>query len=983
MATRATSAAPEEAVVNDAQFRLLADHLPTLCWYGRADGTVIWYNRRWHDYTGIEPGVLAAQGWQSVHDPARLAEVVEQIRPAFEAGEPFDLIIHLRGADGVFRPFLSHAQPVDDPGQGQRCWVGTCTEITAQLEAERRQAFLLRLGDRVRDATDAEAILGIAAADLGAELGVDRVVYAVVDWDRRIMHVNRDWRADGEPHPPYEVGLDVFGPAYLKTHVNGEPLASADVVTDDRVLAGLRAHFLANGTRAFLSVPLVKNGRLAAVMSVQHGSVRPWMPAEVQLLGEVAERTWATLERARVQGDLAVAQQRQGFLLALGDRLRAEADPAKILAASAQALGEHFHARHVIYSEVGDSQAHLDIKYGWSDGSMPARSGRWPLSLLGDEIVADYCAGETIAIDDIDEATRLPEALREGFRAQGVRAYLTVPMCKHDRLVALLSVQVAEPHVWTHSDIEIAEAVAERSWEALERARAEEALRESEALFRGVTEAHPVPVVIAQGEGLVLGNAAFFEMAGVAKGDLVAVDPKVWAGWGGRWDELVTFVRAHPRYDNYETTMVRDGRPFPVSMSWRHISYRGAPAVVASLIDLSEIRRTQSELQRSREALHQAEKLSALGSLLAGVSHELNNPLSVVTTQAMLLEDLAEGSALADRAAKVRNAAERCSRIVQTFLAMARQKRPERQLVSAADLVRSALNLTDYALRTAGIRVTVEITPGLPELSADPDQLHQVLVNLIVNAQHALQEISGPRELQVRVRAADEPGRLSIEVEDNGPGIPDEIRRRVFEPFFTTKPQGVGTGVGLSFSLGIVEAHGGRLELLDGRHGTCFRITLAAAETAPTRGVVAATINDASAPHEGSALVIDDEPDLAEALAIFIGRAGYRVDTAADGLEAQRLLEGADYDAIVSDLRMPGLDGPALYDWIERHRPQLVRRIGFVTGDTLGASAARFIGRTGRPVIEKPFTPESVRALVEQLDEHRSARPKPLQGAEP
>jgi CheY-like chemotaxis protein len=340
----------------------------------------------------------------------------------------------------------------------------------------------------------------------------------------------------------------------------------------------------------------------------------------------------------------------------------------------------------------------------------------------------------------------------------------------------------------------------------------------------------------------------------------------------------------------------------------------------------------------------------------------------------MLLEEMAHGTKLAERAEKVRRAAERCSRIVQTFLAMARQNRPERRIVHAAEIARAALDLTDYPLRTAGIRVTLEVTPDLPPLHADPDQLHQVLVNLVINAQHALQDVEGSRELVVRVQAAAEPGKLCIDVEDNGPGVPDEIRRRVFEPFFTTKPQGVGTGVGLSFSLGLVEAHGGRLELIDvPTGGTCFRITLdAATECAGAASVAVTHMRDDGEKH-GSALIVDDEPELAEALAIFVGRAGYRVEVAANGLEAIRLLEADDYDIVLSDLRMPELDGPALHDWISRAKPHLLPRIGFITGDTLGQSAARFLGRTGCPVIEKPFTSAALRDLIELLEDERHA----------
>jgi CheY-like chemotaxis protein len=264
--------------------------------------------------------------------------------------------------------------------------------------------------------------------------------------------------------------------------------------------------------------------------------------------------------------------------------------------------------------------------------------------------------------------------------------------------------------------------------------------------------------------------------------------------------------------------------------------------------------------------------------------------------------------------------------------------------------------------------VRFEATEGLPLLSADPDQLHQVLVNLIVNAQHALQDQSGTRRLAVRVAAGERPSDVCIDVADNGPGIPEDLRRRIFEPFFTTKPQGVGTGVGLSFSLGLVEAHGGRLELVDHADGgACFRLTLSAADIVQEAVPEPATIRIVS-PVAGTALVVDDEPEVAEVLALFASRAGYQVDTAINGVEAKALLGAGDYDVILSDLRMPQLDGPALHDWIAAEKPHLLGRVGFVTGDTLGQTAAGFIARTGCPVLEKPFTGKAVRALLEQLN---------------
>ncbi|HEX8191610.1 MAG TPA: ATP-binding protein, partial [Allosphingosinicella sp.] len=671
-------------------FAAAADLLPVICWKADADGRPSAFNRCWHDYVdGSEDAAAANAGL--------LAAAIESAPD----GAPFSLTVQLRGGDGVSRPFVTHVRPARGEGGAKAGWVGTCTEVSQHVASERSQAFLLRLGDEIRDESDPETILSLASEAVGRELGVDRIVYATVNWDSGLLHARRDWRANGAPVPAHRFPMTDYSQEYLETYSRGEAILSTDVWKDDLVPETMRARCLEAGILAFMSVPLVKSGTLTAFMAAQQFSPREWTAAELRLLAEVADRTWATLERAEANA----------------------------------------------------------------------------------------------------------------------------------------------------------------------------ALRESEQLFRTVTEGHPIPVVIAQDGGIVLANPAFYEMMDVAPGAArTGMDPRSWSPGGRGWEEFAAFVRAHRRYDNYETWVVRGGARLPVAVSWRHIGYGGAPAVICSIVDLSDRKRSEEELARSREKLHQAEKLTALGSLLAGVSHELNNPLTIVTAQAALLEELAAGSAMASRAAKVRVAAERCSRIVQTFLAMARQKEPERRIVEIADVLGAALRLNDYPLKTAGIDVSLEIEPGLPPLDADPDQLHQVFVNLIVNAQQSLQEQAGERRLAVRAKSAGE-GRLAVDVWDNGPGVAPEIRRRVFDPFFTTKPEGVGTGVGLSFSLGLVEAHGGRLELVDAPEGgACFRVTLDTARRPPAAALPAPAAAP-SVPAKGAALIVDDEPDVAEVLAVIAERA--------------------------------------------------------------------------------------------------------------
>ena len=381
--------------------------------------------------------------------------------------------------------------------------------------------------------------------------------------------------------------------------------------------------------------------------------------------------------------------------------------------------------------------------------------------------------------------------------------------------------------------------------------------------------------------------------------------------------------------------------------------------------DVAEKKRSAQVLAEQREALHQREKLAALGSLLAGVAHELNNPLSVVVARAIMLEEQGH-PATKTAALKIRTAAERCARIVRTFLAMARQQPPERGPVSVNEVIGAALDMTAYAVRTSNIEVAVDLGEDIPTILADPDQLHQVVINLVVNAQQVLQDRPGPRRIRVASRFDAEAGVIRIAVADNGPGIPGHLRARVFEPYFTTKPTGMGTGVGLAVSHGIVEAHGGTLALdCPEMGGAVFTITLPAcpAEDAddadgPSRELAAA---------RRSILIVDDEAEIREILADILKGARHRVAAVASGREALERMAAERYDVILTDIRMPDLDGRTLYREIERRWPDRAARVVFVTGDSLASTLHEFASECGRPVIEKPFVPGDVRRVVAEI----------------
>ena len=497
----------------------------------------------------------------------------------------------------------------------------------------------------------------------------------------------------------------------------------------------------------------------------------------------------------------------------------------------------------------------------------------------------------------------------------------------------------------------------------------ERVLRESENLIRHVLEAAPMPVAMSRAkDGEIIyespASAALFYRGPKPVGPnrtltrYVDVEDR---------DRYLALLHEQGFVQDFELQLKGgDGKAFWATMSGRLIDYKGEQVIVSSHLDLTERRAVEAEMARQREALHQSEKLTALGSLLAGVAHELNNPLSVVVGQALLLQETVSDPKIVKRATKIGAAADRCARIVRAFLAMARKRPPERAEVDLNDLLTSIVEMLAYSLRTESIELMVDLAAGLPSVWGDADQLNQVFVNLLVNARQALADSEGTRMIAVSSEYDAARERICVRVADSGPGIADDIRSRIFDPFFTTKEVGVGTGIGLSVSYGIVESHQGTILVQsEPGQGATFVVELPAAK--------AEQIAEAGRQHGGapvanrSILVIDDEPEIAQTMSDILGADGHRIEVTDSGAAALRLLAERDFDVILCDLRMPGLDGQGLYEALKERRPQILDRIAFVTGDTFGRKAAEFLAETGLPHLEKPFTPDEVRRIVERI----------------
>lgn len=558
--------------------------------------------------------------------------------------------------------------------------------------------------------------------------------------------------------------------------------------------------------------------------------------------------------------------------------------------------------------------------------------------------------------------------LRGDFERQQIRSFLSVPVFAFRNVWGNLAVNdCAVERDWRDDERACVEIVAIAISDAVERALSDEHISES-IRFTMLQMAFDAIIVIDQTGSIVEFNPAAEAMFGWKRPEILGQDilhtiiPDHYRGSYATGGEYLAGRGAPMVGQRVETTAQdRWGRVFPIEITVTEMPVADRKFFIGSIRDLSERRRAEAEINRQRERLHQNEKMAAMGSLLAGVSHELNNPLAVVVAQSTLLHEFATDPQTKARAEKVRAAAERCGRIVKSFLGMVRLQPTTQTETNLNQVVRSALEITAYGARSSGISVETELAEGPLAAMVDADQMTQVAANLLINSQHAL--MAQPGERRIRVRTFRDGADCGFLVEDNGPGIAEELRQRIFESYFTTKAVGVGTGIGLSISRSIVERHGGLLwfEPVE-PNGARFVVRLPAHLSASAEQSVGGGLRRGIR----RALIIDDEPDVAGSLADMLQLMGLetRVLTAWTSAEAE--LASFEPDVVFSDLRMPGAGGLAIYRDLLAVRESFAHRFVLVTGDMLGAKAeVEALPPHLRPqLLEKPFTILDARGVI-------------------
>jgi len=369
------------------------------------------------------------------------------------------------------------------------------------------------------------------------------------------------------------------------------------------------------------------------------------------------------------------------------------------------------------------------------------------------------------------------------------------------------------------------------------------------------------------------------------------------------------------------------------------------------------------KLAREKE-LMQKEKLATLGEIIAGVAHELNNPLTGVLGFAdLLLEESGLPDGVREDVSAIKHEAERSSKIVKNLLRFARQTEFHKETLDINFVIEKTIELVEYDLKSKGITFVRKFGKNLPFISGDFYQLQQVFINLITNASQAILSEKKSGTIVFTSRVTDDC--VEITVEDDGPGIPPDILGKIFDPFFTTKEVGKGTGLGLSVSFGIVHEHNGRITVRSElKKGTIFTLTFPFLED--SNGFEDSEEKKTSVQNVTGKkiLIVDDEEVILSLLQSIYGKAGNQIEVAENGAIALEKLKQHLFDLILIDLRMPEMNGEQFFAHLKEKWPELTSRVIFMTGDAISEETQTFFKKNELPYLIKPFDVDDLKALV-------------------
>ncbi|MBI2400976.1 MAG: response regulator, partial [Deltaproteobacteria bacterium] len=367
------------------------------------------------------------------------------------------------------------------------------------------------------------------------------------------------------------------------------------------------------------------------------------------------------------------------------------------------------------------------------------------------------------------------------------------------------------------------------------------------------------------------------------------------------------------------------------------------------------------------QKLIQSDKLSSLGELVSGVAHELNNPLTGIMCFSELLLEERLGESAESKLRKINEASHRCKKIIENLLTFARWKRPEKRYDDVNRIIKDSVEFRAYQLSMDNIEIKLDLSGSVPGTMVDASQMQQVFLNLINNARDAIREKGPGGRIEISSRLS--AGKIVVSVTDTGKGFSEEVANRLFDPFFTTKDVGKGTGLGLSISYGIIHEHGGNIYASSRlRIGTTFVVELPVVDEEFCFDVSCGTPRQERVSVDGMrALILDDEDIVLDLLADSLAGFGFEVDKCSSAEDALKRISDSCYNLIISDMKMPGLGGKGFYREVEKIDPGVLKKIIFISGDSMGAETQEFLEAVGNPSLKKPFSIDELSEVVSKM----------------
>jgi len=682
--------------------------------------------------------------------------------------------------------------------------------------------------------------------------------------------------------------------------------------------------------------------------------------ADERLLTATLER--AVASRTNQLDDAERVLQRMWWL---GQQITLELNPRRVLERFLEAVADVAHADGGVVGMVGDDGSiHIVVATGVT-ASLSGLNVPTANSAMGRVIQSGV---PWTAADVHAHAGELADEIYVRMKDH-ITSLAIVPIARRGERIGAVTVVSAKARTFTLADLERIEAMSDLLSVSLENAELVETLRQAEWRFRTLFRAAPDAVFTVLESGHI-------REANDAVRDVTGADPLQFVG--RPVIDLVVEADREKLRGALSTTFA--GSPTRVEVAFHHEGRGGVPGrrlVAVAMSRLPEadppsvllVGRDMTNEREMRVRLMESDRLAAVGELVAGVAHEVNNPLSSISAFAqLLLRDGGLSAAQRDSIEVIKSETLRASQVVKDLLAFARRSEPHREPLDLNGVVARTLRLRGYQLVSNKITVETDLATDISAVVGDARQLQQVCLNLVTNAIQAMSMLGGGKLFVSTRRDGDY---VVLDMRDTGPGISEATKAHIFEPFFTTKGEGEGTGLGLSVSYGIITAHGGKIEVANTSPGggTTFRVTLPA---------VADTVQDAKARDSGGLvlrsplvgvrlLFIDDEASLRAGVQAFGEMRGISVLTAADGVEGLDLIRDSPVDAVVCDLRMPGMDGAAFHDRLQREYPGLAARTVFITGDVVTTSGRTGPGSNNQPVLTKPFAFEKLEETLVAL----------------